>query len=140
MTSLKPVNRSLSSLATSFNLVGLTNEALQLNPQGADIGLVFHGFYCILIGDLVDLPARILGLLMAIGGLGWLTFLSPPLAKPSVPLQSVLRPPRRSIGDAVAPRNGRERSTMEGTGQRSAGFAIAARHAPLIQSLSEQSS
>src|SRR5271157_694887 len=38
--------------------------------------------------------------------------------KLSVPLQSGLRPPRGTIADAVAPRDGRERSTMEGAGQR----------------------
>jgi len=39
--------------------------------------------------------------------------------KLSVPLQSGLRPPRGRIGNAVDPCDGRERSTMEGTGQRS---------------------
>jgi Domain of unknown function (DUF4386) len=75
----KPVNRSLSLLAASFNLVGLTLEALQV----LNIGLVFHGLYCLLIGYLIFrstfLP-RILGALMAIAGLCWLTFLSTPLA------------------------------------------------------------
>ncbi|HKH97525.1 MAG TPA: DUF4386 domain-containing protein [Candidatus Sulfotelmatobacter sp.] len=78
----KAVNRSLSLLAVSFNLVGLTFEALRWNPRGVDIALVFHGFYCLLIGYLIFrstfLP-RILGALMAIAGLGWLTFLSNPL-------------------------------------------------------------
>ncbi len=80
----KPVNRSLALLAASFNLVCLAFEALRLHPQGVNIALVFHGFYCLLIGYLIFrstfLP-RILGALMAIGGLAWLTSMSPPLAK-----------------------------------------------------------
>jgi hypothetical protein len=43
---------------------------------------VLHGLYCVLIGYLIFRSAflpRILGALMAFGGLGWLTFLSPPL-------------------------------------------------------------
>jgi uncharacterized protein DUF4386 len=75
----KPVNRGLCLLAAFFNLVALALEAL----QSVNIGLVFGGFYCLLIGYLIFrstfLP-RILGALMAIGGLGWLTFLAPPLA------------------------------------------------------------
>jgi hypothetical protein len=79
----KPVNRSLSLLAAFFSLVGLTFEALRLQPQGVNIAIVFAGFYCILTGYLIFrstfLP-RILGALMAFAGLGWLTFLSPALA------------------------------------------------------------
>jgi len=79
---LKPVNRSLSLLAVFFAFVGLTFEALRLQPQGINIALVFHGFYCILIGYLIFrstfLP-RILGGLMAFAGLAWLTYLSNPL-------------------------------------------------------------
>ncbi|SPF40949.1 conserved membrane hypothetical protein [Candidatus Sulfotelmatobacter kueseliae] len=78
----KPVNRSLSLLAVFFAFVGLTFEALRLQPQGLNIALVFHGFYCLLIGYLIFrstfLP-RILGGLMAFAGLGWLTYLSNPL-------------------------------------------------------------
>jgi len=76
----RPVNRSLSLLAASFNFVGLTFEALRLQPQGVNIAIVFHGFYCLLIGYLIFrstfLP-RILGVLMAFAGLGWLIFLTP---------------------------------------------------------------
>jgi uncharacterized protein DUF4386 len=80
---LKPVNMGVSLLAASFNLVGLTCGALRWNPRGVDIPVALNGFYCLLIGYLIFkstfLP-RILSALMAIGGLGWLTFLSPPLA------------------------------------------------------------
>jgi hypothetical protein len=78
----KPVNRSLSLLAGAFNLAGITLEAIRLTPHGADIAMVFHGIFCILTGYLIYrstfLP-RVLGLLIAFGGLSWLTYLSPPL-------------------------------------------------------------
>lgn len=55
---------------------------LRLNDQGAGIALVFFGFYALLNGYLIFkstfLP-RILGVLSASAGLGWLTFLSPTL-------------------------------------------------------------
>jgi hypothetical protein len=79
---LSPLNRRLSLLAASFNLVGLAFEVLRVQPHGVNIAVVFNGFFCILIGHLVSrstfLP-RILGALMVLGGLGWLTFLSSPL-------------------------------------------------------------
>src|ERR1700730_7167470 len=49
----KPVNRTLSLLAASLNLVGLALEAFRFNPRGVDIALVFHGCYCLLIGYLI---------------------------------------------------------------------------------------
>jgi hypothetical protein len=81
----KPVNRSLSLLAAFFSLVGCAIGPLSLFVHAASYisPLVFFGFYCLLIGYLIFrstfLP-RILGALMAFAGLGWLTFLSPPLA------------------------------------------------------------
>jgi hypothetical protein len=81
----KPVNRSLSLLAAFFSLVGCAIGALNLfHLAPFHISpLVFFGFYCLLIGYLIFrstfLP-RPLGALMAFGGLGWLTFLSTPLA------------------------------------------------------------
>jgi hypothetical protein len=60
----------------------------ELYAQAYNIGLVFFGFYCLLIGYLIFrstfLP-RILGALMACAGLAWLTFLSPPLANYLLP-------------------------------------------------------
>ena len=79
----KPVNRGLSLLAASFNLVGLTFGALRWNPRGVDITVVFGGFSCLLIGYLIfrsNFLPRILGALMAFAGLGWVTYLSPILA------------------------------------------------------------
>ena len=75
-----------------FNLEQLHALALvllKLGAQANNIGLVFFGCYCLLIGYLIfrsDFLPRILGVLMAIGGAGWLTnsfisFLSPPLAR-----------------------------------------------------------
>lgn len=79
---LKPASPSVSLLAVLFAFMGLTFETLRLQLQGLNIALVFHGFYCILIGYLIFkstfLP-RILGALMAFAGLGWLTYLSNPL-------------------------------------------------------------
>jgi len=64
-------------------LQALAYMFFELYAQAFNICFVFFGFYCLLIGYLIFrstfLP-RILGVLMAIGGLGWLTFLSPPLA------------------------------------------------------------
>lgn len=79
----KPVDSRLSLLAMSLNFVALALLLLQVLPHGVNIGLGFHGFHWILIGYLIFkstfLP-RLLGALMAIAGLCWLTFLLPPLA------------------------------------------------------------
>ena len=78
----KPVNRRLSLLAALFSLAGCANDVLSLfEPDPYKVNsLVFFGPYCLLIGYLIFkstfLP-RILGVLMALAGLGWLVFLSP---------------------------------------------------------------
>jgi hypothetical protein len=78
----KPVNRSLSLLAAFCSLVGCANDVLSLfNLVPYRINsLVFFGPYCLLLGYLIFrstfLP-RILGVLMAFAGVGWLIFLSP---------------------------------------------------------------
>ena len=82
----KPVNSQLSLIAAFFSLVGCVISVLSpfhLAPFQIN-SLAFFGVYCLLIGYLIlkstFLP-RILGALMMLGGLSWLTFLSPQLAK-----------------------------------------------------------
>jgi Domain of unknown function (DUF4386) len=76
----KPVNGRLSLVAACVSLAGIVVGPLRLTGVNP---LVFFGFYCLMIGYLIFrstfLP-RILGGLMALAGLGWLTFLSPTLA------------------------------------------------------------
>ena len=78
----KPVNRSLSLLAAFFGLMGCANDVLSLLNFALykTSSPVFFGPYCLLLGYLIFrstfLP-RILGVLMAPAGLGWLIFLTP---------------------------------------------------------------
>lgn len=55
---------------------------LKVNDRGAGIALAFFGFYAVLTGYLMIrstfLP-RTLGVLSVVAGVGWLTFLIPPL-------------------------------------------------------------
>ena len=81
----KPVNRSLTLIAALFSLAGCVVMAVGLfHLASLPVSpLLFFGPYCLLIGYLIFrstfLP-RILGVLMALAGLGWLAFLSPNLA------------------------------------------------------------
>ena len=74
----KPVNQRVSLIAAAVSLLGIAaGPLLKVNP------LPLFGLYCLLIGYLIvrsTYVPRFLGVLMAIGGLGWLTFLSPSLA------------------------------------------------------------
>jgi hypothetical protein len=78
----RPVNRGLSLLAALFSLAGCANDVLSLfhlAPYKIS-SLAFFGPYCLLIGYLIFTSAflpRILGVLMAAAGVGWLIFLSP---------------------------------------------------------------
>jgi hypothetical protein len=82
----KPVNRGVSLVAALFSLVGCAITILDLFHLAPShlSPLLFFGPYCLLLGYLIFrstfLP-RILGVLMVLAGLGWLIFLSPPLAK-----------------------------------------------------------
>ena len=81
----KPVNRSLSMFAASLSLAGCAVMTLGYFPHASlpISPLLFFGPYCLLIGYLIlrstFLP-RILGVLMAFAGLGWLAFLIPAIA------------------------------------------------------------
>jgi hypothetical protein len=75
----KPVNTILSLLAAVIGLAGCLIPVLNLFHLAAQVGpLLFFGPYCLLLGYLMlrstFLP-RILGALMALAALGWLTFL-----------------------------------------------------------------
>jgi hypothetical protein len=79
----KSVSKEISLIAAFSSFVGLGFEALRLQPRGVNVAIVFSGFYCLLIGYLIFrstfLP-RFLGVLMALAGVGWLTYLSTSLA------------------------------------------------------------
>lgn len=82
----KPVSRWVSLLAALFSFTGCIFSVMQtLHLTRYVISpLVFFGFYCLLLGQLVVrsgfLP-KILGLLLILAGVGWLLFLFP-FAKP----------------------------------------------------------
>ncbi|HEX7733767.1 MAG TPA: DUF4386 domain-containing protein [Ktedonobacteraceae bacterium] len=122
----KPVNKSVSLLATFVILVGCAIQAvtsllylapwlilqdgsalgaftphqlqalslvfLNMNEQAFDVYLVFFGLWCVLIGYLIFrstfLP-RMIGVLLAIDGVGWMLYLMPPLANQWFPLIAV---------------------------------------------------
>jgi hypothetical protein len=79
---LKPVNKNISLIAALFSLVGCALQVLDVLhlPNPHVNMLVFFGCYCLLLAYLIFrstfLP-RFLAVLLAITGLGWLTFLSP---------------------------------------------------------------
>jgi len=68
---------------SAAQLQTLVMKSLQAYGRGYEIALVFFGIHCLIIGFLIlrstFLP-RILGVLMALAGLGWLSFSWPPVA------------------------------------------------------------
>lgn len=74
-------------------LAALSKHALNLQELGYAIGLVFFGFYCLIIGYLIvgsTLVPRILGILYALAGMCYLVnsftiFLTPKFANPLFP-------------------------------------------------------
>jgi len=83
---------SAVSPLTAEQLPALAYVFLRLNGLAFDVYLVFFGLWCVLIGYLIFrstfLP-RILGVLLAIDGLGWMMYLSPPLATSLFPVIAV---------------------------------------------------
>jgi hypothetical protein len=70
----------------------LTLTLLDWNAQALDIGIVFFGFYCLLLGYLIVrstfLP-RLVGVLLALTGVAYLTYLYPPLEQTLAPYLQV---------------------------------------------------
>jgi Domain of unknown function (DUF4386) len=65
---------------------------LKLRGQAVNIGIVFFGFYCLLTGYLVlksNFLPKVLGALMGLAGVGWLTFIAPPLANALLPFNQI---------------------------------------------------
>ena len=85
-------NSSLSAFDEK-QVQALALLALQLHAQAGSIALVFDGVFLLLIGYLISrstfLP-RLLGVLVALAGLGWLTYLWPPLARDLTPYIQVI--------------------------------------------------
>lgn len=82
---LKPVSRTVSLLTACCSFIGCALAVLIIfrlmrapfNP------LVFFGLHCLGVGYLVfrsTFIPRFVGVLMMLGGLGWLTFMAPPVA------------------------------------------------------------
>ena len=86
---------SLSAFAPE-QLQALALMLLKLNGRAYDIGLVFFGFWCVLIGYLIFRSAfmpRIIGVLEMLAGVGYLTLLWQPLAHYLYPYNLALAGP-----------------------------------------------
>lgn len=88
------VNAPSALAAFSADQIGtFVSLALKLNEQTAGIALVFFGLGAVFNGVLVArsgfLP-RVLGLVSVAGGLGWLTFLWPPLGLRVFPIVALI--------------------------------------------------
>jgi hypothetical protein len=79
---------SYLSVFTLVQLQALALMFLKVRAEANNIGLVFFGLHCLGVGYLIfrsTFMPRIIGVLMMLAGVGWLTFLSPPLANSLAP-------------------------------------------------------
>jgi hypothetical protein len=77
---------------TNEQLQALTLMFLDVRAQANNIGLVFFGLHCFVVGYLIfrsSFLPRALGALMMFAGIGWLTFLFPPLASQLAPFNMI---------------------------------------------------
>jgi hypothetical protein len=80
------------SVFSAEQLRALALLFLKVNDRGAEMALVFFGFYALLTGYLIIRSAflpRILGVVSMVGGLGWLSFLYLPLGHLAFPYVAV---------------------------------------------------
>ena len=86
------VLKGVTSEFTTGQVQELAYTFIRLNAQTFNIYLVFFGLWCFLVGYLVyrsNFMPRILGVLLMISGLGWMTYLFPPLARQIFPLIAI---------------------------------------------------
>jgi hypothetical protein len=79
---------SYLNVFTLAQLQALALMFLKVRGEANNIGLVFFGLHCLGVGYLIfrsTFMPRIIGVLMMFAGVGWLTFLSPPLANSLAP-------------------------------------------------------
>ena len=103
------------SALTQQQLQALAYMFLKLNGLAFDTYLVFFGLWCVLIGYLIfrSTFASNLGVLLAIDGLGWMTYMSPPLGHYLFPIIAVASGAGRRSHCVVASYIRREQRTLE---------------------------
>ena len=82
----RPVNKTISAIAAAVSFGALIVGMLEMSGVIPNLvnNLIFFGVYCLLLGYLTYkstyLP-KFIGILLAIGGIGWLTYASPALVR-----------------------------------------------------------
>jgi hypothetical protein len=80
------------SAFTGEQLQALALALFKINGQAFDAYLIFFGLWCILNGYLIfrsTFMPRVLGILVVISGIGWMTFICPPFAHSVFPYIAV---------------------------------------------------